>query len=376
MHGGDLPMKNTARSIILLIIALLLSLSAVAAEGSGVWWEGMPMTAFRYEGLKNVSADRVDRLLSPYLGQPFSDELFGEMNALLYSQEWVSYVYADALQEGDDQHLVIAFTFSENPMVASVGIEGESRIGRNPLLRAQAISAGDFFTPGMLSINASAIKDYYFQRGYRDAEVEYSYTENQEANTVDVLFSVTEGKQYKVRDILFQGISGLSAKDLDDVLTQKKRTLFSAGNLVMANITADESAIIMLYNSEGYPDARIISTEIVPTGEEDENVIYVNVVYTIDEGDRWTIGEIRFSGNEVFSDDAIRSLISIDPGDAYDAMDIAIQQEALNSLYYDNGYIRAMITLPMSLRVEERSTMWGEAVTIRWFSIICRLLSV
>ncbi len=349
-------MKNTARSIILLIIALLLSLSAVAAEGSGVWWEGMPMTAFRYEGLKNVSADRVDRLLSPYLGQPFSDELFGEMNALLYSQEWVSYVYADALQEGDDQHLVIAFTFSENPMVASVGIEGESRIGRNPLLRAQAISAGDFFTPGMLSINASAIKDYYLQRGYRDAEVEYSYTENQEANTVDVLFSVTEGKQYKVRDILFQGISGLSAKDLDDVLTQKKRTLFSAGNLVMANITADESAIIMLYNSEGYPDARIISTEIVPTGEEDENVIYVNVVYTIDEGDRWTIGEIRFSGNEVFSDDAIRSLISIDPGDAYDAMDIAIQQEALNSLYYDNGYIRAMITFT-PVRDEETHTI-------------------
>ena len=147
-------MKNTARSIILLIIALLLSLSALAAEGSGVWWEGMPMTAFRYEGLKNVSADRVDRLLSPYLGQPFSDELFGEMNALLYSQEWVSYVYADALQEGDDQHLVIAFTFSENPMVASVGIEGESRIGRNPLLRAQAISAGDFFTPGTVSPEA------------------------------------------------------------------------------------------------------------------------------------------------------------------------------------------------------------------------------
>ena len=72
-------MKNTARTVLLTILMLLLALSGAAAAASdGAWWDGMPMTAFRYEGLRNVGASTVDRLLSPYLGEPFSDATFSE----------------------------------------------------------------------------------------------------------------------------------------------------------------------------------------------------------------------------------------------------------------------------------------------------------
>ena len=337
-------MKNTARTVLLTILMLLLALSGAAAAASdGAWWDGMPMTAFRYEGLRNVGASTVDRLLSPYLGEPFSDATFSEINSVLYAQEWVSYVYAEALQEGNDGHLTILFTFAENPMVTSVTISGNDRIGRNPLLRSQAIDERDFFTPGMLDINASSIQSYYLERGYRDAVVEASYEMNEADNTVQVHYTVSEGMQYKVRDILFHGISGLSARDLGDAMTQKRKTFFNSGNLVMANIETDKAAIVALYGKEGYPDAAIESVEVIPTGEEDEDIVYVNIVYTISEGDRWTIGSVDFSGNSVFSDEAISDLITIHPGDAYDAEDIAMQQESLSSLYYDNGYIRSMV---------------------------------
>ena len=337
-------MKNTARTVLLTILMLLLALSGAAAAASdGAWWDGMPMTAFRYEGLRNVGASTVDRLLSPYLGEPFSDATFSEINSVLYAQEWVSYVYAEALQEGDDGHLTILFTFAENPMVTSVTISGNDRIGRNPLLRSQAIDERDFFTPGMLDINASSIQSYYLERGYRDAVVDASYEMNEADNTVQVHYTVSEGMQYKVRDILFHGISGLSARDLGDAMTQKRKTFFNSGNLVMSNIETDKAAIVALYGKEGYPDAAIESVEVIPTGEEDEDIVYVNIVYTILEGDRWTIGSVDFSGNSVFSDEAISDLITIHPGDAYDAEDIAMQQESLSSLYYDNGYIRSMV---------------------------------
>ena len=130
MLEGETPMKNTARTVLLTILMLLLALSGAAAAASdGAWWDGMPMTAFRYEGLRNVGASTVDRLLSPYLGEPFSDATFSEINSVLYAQEWVSYVYAEALQEGNDGHLTILFTFAENPMVTSVTISGNDRIG-------------------------------------------------------------------------------------------------------------------------------------------------------------------------------------------------------------------------------------------------------
>ena len=336
-------MKNTARMIILILVLTLFTLPVLFASSDSVWWDGMAMTAFRYEGLQNVSEKTVDDLLSPYLGEPFTDATFSEMNSVLYAQPWLSYVSAEALREGEDEHLVILFSFAENPMVDSVTISGNDRIGRNPLLRAQSIEEGDFFTPGMLSINADSILSYYLERGYRDATVEPSYTQNNELNTVAVHYTVTEGKQNKVRDILFNGVSGLSADDLMNVMTQKKKSFFNSGNLIMSNIETDTAAIVQLYGTEGYPDARVVGTEVVPTGEEDEKTVYVNLVYTIEEGERWTIGDIRFSGNNVFSDEAIQNLITIQSGDAYDTEKIATVQEALNSLYFDNGYIRAMI---------------------------------
>lgn len=331
--------------LLILILAMIFSSAVYSADDSGVWWDGMPMTAFRYTGLRNVKEITIDRLLQPYLGEPYSDAEFSEMMSVLYAQDWLSYASAEALRDGETGNLIIRFDIQENPMISSVTVEGENRIGERPLVRAQGFAVHDFFTPGSLNANRSLVLDYYLSRGYRDATVDVSYTENEEDNTVQILFTVSEGKQYKVRDILYEGINGLSAKEINSVLTQKKKSFFSSGNLVMSNLDTDRDAIVMLYGTEGYPDAAVVNIEVVPTEEEDENVKYVNIIYTIEEGDRWLIGDISFSGNEVFSDESIQSLISIEPGDPYDATEILMQQEALNSLYYDNGYIRAYIAM-------------------------------
>ena len=319
--------------LLILILAMIFSSAVYSADDSGVWWDGMPMTAFRYTGLRNVKEITIDRLLQPYLGEPYSDAEFSEMMSVLYAQDWLSYASAEALRDGETGNLIIRFDIQENPMISSVTVEGENRIGERPLVRAQGFAVHDFFTPGSLNANRSLVLDYYLSRGYRDATVDVSYTENEEDNTVQILFTVSEGKQYKVRDILYEGINGLSAKEINSVLTQKKKSFFSSGNLVMSNLDTDRDAIVMLYGTEGYPDAAVVNIEVVPTEEEDENVTYVNIIYTIEEGDRWLIGDISFSGNEVFSDESIQSLISIEPGDPYDATEILMQQAEITPEY-------------------------------------------
>ena len=348
-------MKNIWRTIVLSLLVLIFAASFVSAADDGVWWDGMPMTAFRYEGLRNVKEETIDRLLAPYLGEPFSDAVFSEMNSVLYAQPWMSYVSAEALKD-DAGNLYIEFTITENPMISSVTVEGERRVKERTILNNQDISRGDFFTPGMLSVAEDAIRSYYLQRGYRDIEVSSSVTEDEAANTMSIVFTVSEGKQYKVRSIIFEGISGLTARDIEKVLTQKEKSFFNSGNLIQSDIDTDRNAIIALYGTEGYPDARIDSVDIVPTGEEDEDTIFVNVVYTITEGGRWTIGDVTFHGNSVYSDSDISSLITLTPGEAYNAADIAGEFDAISSLYYDNGYIRANVVFN-EIRDEEAHTI-------------------
>ena len=142
-------MRKSRALILVLLIAFVFS-SFLGAD-DGVWWDGMPMTAFRYNGLQNVKEGTIDRLLQPYLGEPFSDSVFSEMMSILYAQDWLSYASAEAERDEATGNLVIDFTIQENPMISSVTVEGEDKIGERPLLRAQGLAAKDFFSPGAIN---------------------------------------------------------------------------------------------------------------------------------------------------------------------------------------------------------------------------------
>ena len=326
------------KKLALTVMFLLLAMLSLSAED---WWVGQPMTAFRYEGLQNVSAKTVDDLLSSYKGQPFTDAVFNEINSTLYAQDWMSYVFAEALDE--DGQLVIEFTIFENPQITSVVYEGRDNVKERLLRDNQEYAVKGYFSPVRLRANAASLQDYYISQGYADATVSADYTEDLEKNTVSIVYHIHEGKQQKVRDIIYSGNDSISAKELGKLMTQKKKTLLNAGNFVYSLLLDDAASIEDYYSSKGFPDARVTSIDVVPTGEEDEKVMYVSVTLNIIEGDKWTIGDVTLTGNKIYSDNDIFSLVKTNKGDPYDAEDLFNERMDIASLYYDNGYIRSSV---------------------------------
>lgn len=342
-------MKNFKKPIILFLL-IILSSSLFASEGN--WWDGKTMTAFGYSSLQNVKPRTIDSLLSDYVGEKFSDETFSEITNLLYAQDWLSWFSAEAvLAEGTDD-LVIELDIHENPYIESVAFVGNDKLRKRTLEDAQNLFEGGFFNPNHLNANVQLVKDVYLARGYMDASVEATYTENSETNKVAITYTITEGKQYKVRDIYFEGISGVSTKELNKLLSQKKKSFFNSGNFQQSNVDSDSAAIIAYYATKGYPDAKITDVVIAPTGEETDDVIYLSITYKIEEGDLWTIGAINVTGNTVFSDEQINDRITISSGETYNYMDISLMLDSIGSLYYDAGYIRAYLN-PVERRDEE-----------------------
>lgn len=368
-HAGSWKL-NIISKILLSAAVLLLVIAMPLAAADDVWWNGKVITDFRYSGLQNVSERTINDLLQPYEGEAYSDALFAQINDVLYAQPWLSYMSAEALAEGPEQNLVIQINVVENPMIASVSAVGCSRLTARSALEAQEYSVGEFFTPGRLNVNADSIKEHYISRGYRDVQVEAEYTEDTEANTVSITYTVTEGKQYKVRSILFEGISGLDAGTIKGEMAVKERTFFNNGNLVMSDLQADRDKVLALYGREGYPDATVDNVDVVPTGEEDDNTIYVDIIYTITEGDRWTIGNVSFSGNEIYSDEQIGALLTMKSGDIYNGDDIMRQYEGIASLYYDNGYIRSSINFNTTRNPETHTIDYDIRITEGTQSIV------
>lgn len=341
-------LKRIFASLILALSACLL----FAAEGD--WWEGLPIR-FRYSGLQNVSQERLDSLLSTYVGVPFSDDVFQEISNLLYLEDWMFYFEAEADTDENDV-FYINLDIHENPYVNSVVITGNNKVKNRALMDAQDISVGSFFNPVDINNSVASIISYYLSKGYRDVKVEGDYEEDADKNQVSVSFNIVEGKQYKIRDIYFEGNTGANEKELNKLLSSEKKSFFHSGNFLESNIDTDKAQIASYYASIGYPDAKVVNVLVEPTGEETEDVIYVNLTFIIEEGDLWRIGSIEVEGNTVFSNKQIDDEITVKSGDVYDAETLSQMINNISTLYWDEGYIRAFVN-PIETRDEENKTI-------------------
>lgn len=345
------------RKILFSLLLLALIQFSLFASDSTSWWVGMPISDFEYTGLENVEQKDLDRLLSKYEGERFSDELFTEIYNTIYAQDYIEYISAESVLGGEDgESLIIRFNISENPMVSSVSVRGNERYAERTLINEQNYKKGSFISRNDLEINAGLIREYYLEHGYKDASVTYETTSDGESNTESITYIVDEGFQYKIRAINFTGISAFSDKDLRKILSSKQKSLFNSGNYIEANIETDKALIVQHYQSNGYINAAVNDVTLLDVTEDDGRTKYLEVVFDITEGEQYFFGSITFDGNEVYDDETIRNMISLEPGTVHDSLTLQSIFENLSSLYYNNGYIQAQI-IPNTTLNEDNNTI-------------------
>ncbi len=332
--------------IVITLIILVCLIFPLSAEESGEWYIGKTITNIEITGLQNVKEKTVDNITKDYIGTVFTDENYSSLDSAFYSQPWLSYMLVDAVQdENDENGLILNIEIYENPMIVSVDVIGEAKIGKNTLLGAQSLEKGGWYSSNNLDANASLVLDAYLSKGYKDARVTSDIVEDEEANTVAITYTVVEGKQYKVRQISFEGNANIPSKDLKSLLSTKEKSFFNSGNYQESNVTLDKTAILSYYATKGYPYANITTVDIEKIeSEETDSTIYLSLTFEIEEGDKWTIGSVTITGNTVFSDEELSELVTVSTGDLFNSEKIETIYTSIASKYYDNGYVYSSIT--------------------------------
>ncbi len=80
----------------------------------------------------------------------------------------------------------------------SVTIEGNTLYSSEELLKRSVIEPNAVFSPDKVRDSSQAMKDFYGQKGYIDASVQYETALKEDCPVFDVHFSVDEGAQYKI----------------------------------------------------------------------------------------------------------------------------------------------------------------------------------
>ncbi len=172
---------------------------------------------------------------------------------------------------------------------------------------------------------------HYYRKGiFKDVSAEAF----QEENGVGLRFFFVE--KVKVDDIKIRGNDYFSAKKIKAVVALKK-----GGELSDEKIAVSKENIFRLYKEAGFFNASAeIFTKPKQGGKKSD------IVIKVEEKGRAKISDIKFSGDKVFDDEKLRSLLKTGPGDYYNEKDISSGMKAISKYYFDKGYIKVLVNMP------------------------------
>ncbi len=251
----------------------------------------------------------------------------------LYATGLFNDVSAEVLGE---EEVTVVFRVQEKPVLEEVIFTGNKRIGIPKLNSFLDLKQGDIFDEFRLKQDIVEIKEFYEEKGFAAANVTYAVKERE--NQVLVTVTVDEGQQLRIREINFNGNKAFAEERLQKLIKTRRKGWFNSGFLQEDVLEEDVDRLVGFYRSEGYIDAQVSAGVDY---QENKNRIVIN--FLVDEGKRYQVGNVLIEGNSVVSNEVLHDTLKLDAGDIYSELKLRQDVSAIQSYYFDQGYISSSI---------------------------------
>jgi outer membrane protein insertion porin family len=340
----------------LLLAALIAgSLAPLAAQEAGEWYLEKPIKDVVFTGLVNVKAEDLAAVVKPYLGQPFSYELFERLQNAVVALDWFEHLEPVAQDpDGTKSAVVVEFQVTERPAVSAIQITGNSQVRTNDILEKVLLKQGDLVSFTKLHADEEAIRLLYIDKGYADVSVSSRTEAGDAVGSAKVIFAIVEGAQTKIREVRFSGNVWASESTLRSKMDTKPPSLFDSGVFQASTLEADKQKIVDYYGDHGFIDARVERVEKTAETVDGRNELVITVY--VHEGDQYSYAGMTFEGNKVFPSSQLEALATQRTGKAVSRQKVLDDFQRVVDLYTENGYIFNQIER-REVRDEEAKTV-------------------
>ena len=179
----------------------------------------------------------------------------------------------------------------------------------------------------MLENDRQKLVDYYYANGFFEAKVAPVTRLKEKPGEIELTFVVSEGTQYTVRNVIIEGNRRIKTEVL-----RKDLELLSGRPFMLAMRDADKKRILILYGEIGCIDAQV---KCEPRFTDQLGV--VDLVYSIEEREPFSLGELEIVGNDRTKDKVIRReavMAGLLPGEVLDNNRVELFRRRLSRLGY------------------------------------------
>ncbi|RWC34346.1 outer membrane protein assembly factor BamA [Mesorhizobium sp.] len=233
---------------------------------------------------------------------------------------------------------------AEYQVVNQVLFQNNKKLKDNALAMAVQLKPRGTFSQATLDADVESVKAAYRRIGRDDVTVTTQVMQLGD-NRVNVVFNITEGDRTQIAAINFVGNSAYSSRRLSDVINTKRSTWLS---FVLRDdvydddkLRADQELLRRFYYNHGYADFQVVSA----VGELDSATNKYTVTITVQEGDRYTFGDVSVESTIPEVDGkSLESVIETRKGDVYNAKNVEDSIIALTEKVAGSGYAFAQVT--------------------------------
>jgi outer membrane protein insertion porin family len=238
----------------------------------------------------------------------------------------------------------LVVTVSEYKVVNQVLFQGNKKLKDAQLSNTVQLKPRGAFSQAALDADVETIKAAYSHIGRDDATVSGQVMDLGE-NRVNVVFNINEGDRTKIAAINFIGNHAYSSRRLSDVINTKRSNMLSFllrdDVFDEEKLKADEELLRRFYYNHGYADFQVVSA----FGQLDEATNAYTVNITVEEGERYTFGDVSVDSSIPEVDaNALQSVVESHKGDVYSAKDVEDSIVALTERVAGQGYAFAQVT--------------------------------
>lgn len=342
-YGVTMPMKAGSKLLNALSAAALSStvfaVSIVAVQSAGVSAAAaQTVSSVQVRGNQRVEADTIRGLAQISPGRNVSA---AEIDAAV-TRLFATGLFSDVRISRSGGTLIV--DVDENLIVAGVVFQGNSRIRTEQLQATVQTAPRAAYNASTAQADVEAIRAAYTRVGRSDATVSVS-TVPVDGNRVNVVYTINEGDRTRIARIDFVGNSAFRDGRLKEVIALRETGIL--GFLQRSDIydedrlRADEETLRRFYYNRGYADFRIVSS--VAELDATSNQYFITI--TVDEGERYTFGQINIDSTVSGIDaTALQRELDTRPGQVYSAEAVEDTLVNLTNAVAAQGYAFAQVT--------------------------------
>ncbi len=350
-------MNNKAINLILFLL-LLFSIETYAQEkiiDPDITYAGTPRTCviggMAVSGVQGYEDYMLTGISGLSVGQEI--EVPGSDLTDAIKRYWKHGLFSKAQVAADSivgNKIYLHFYLALRPRVSTINYSGVKKSEREDLEAKLGLLRGSQITPNMLDRAKLLAKNYFDDKGYKNADIEILQRDDVTGeNQVILDVNIDKKDKIKIRDIIIEGNENLNDATLKGGLFKKGAltktheagkfsNFLKSKKYTPERYKEDKQNIIDKYNEHGYRDAAIVEDSVWNVDDK-----HVSIYIKIDEGTKYYIRNISWVGNTIFSTDYLSKVLDMQKGDVYNQKymnkRLSEDEDAVGNNYWNSGYL-------------------------------------